>query len=92
MPLNVTIAINGRPINHLHVGRLSGGTRPDDMNTYAVVSSDRADASEIKYAEWIEAPKFEHRYGDGAESCVQRALQAYLATDDGTDQDAPPVQ
>ena len=92
MPLNVTIAINGWPINHLHVGRLAGGTRPDDMNTYAVVSSDRADTSEIDYTDWLEAPKFEHRYGDGAEACVQKALQAYLADGNDADQDAPPVQ
>lgn len=78
MPLNVSIAINGSPISHFHIGRLAGNTSPDSKNVYAVVESDRPDDSQVTNEEWLAAPKFDHFYGDGAEKCVALALEAYL--------------
>lgn len=93
MPLNVTVSLNGTPLNNFHIGRLKGGTEPDDVNLYAVVASDRPDDSRIKYADWLNAPQFEHRYGDGFEVCVQKALQAYLNADPIEEtQEQPPAQ
>lgn len=82
MPLNVSIALNGRPITHFHIGRLSGDTSADSINTYAVLSSNQPDDLQISNADWLAAPRFEHIYGDGAERCVQLALQAYLNSDE----------
>lgn len=79
MPLDVTIAINGRPIHELHIGRLEGGVTDDSVNTYAVVEVTPprigATADRVSNRNWDEAPKFEHRYGDGAERCVELALE-----------------
>lgn len=78
MPLNVSIAINGRPLQYLHIGRLSGTTDSESLNTYAVVVSSDPTGSRISNDDWMDAPRFEHRYGDGALTCVQKGIQAYL--------------
>lgn len=72
MPLHVDIRVNEHLLNTIHIGRMSGGTRPDDINTYLVVEGDRpTDASD-----WFEGEEYTHRYGDGAEVCVIKALSA----------------
>jgi hypothetical protein len=73
MPIHVNIDINGHPISQLHIGRIKGGTNPDDINTYLVVQGD-----EPLYLErWKErGVEFTHRYGDMVEICVMKALEA----------------
>jgi len=77
MPLHVTISVNDRLLNTLHIGRVSGGTRPDDWNTYVVVDGSEPQSN----AEWLTGAGFEHRYGDGAEVCVMKAIDAMRKND-----------
>jgi hypothetical protein len=72
VPLHVTININRHTIETLHIGRLSGGTKPNDMNTYAAVLGERPYWVE----DWERGVQYEHRYGDGALVCVKKALEA----------------
>jgi hypothetical protein len=51
---------------------MSGGTRPDDINTYSAVLGERPYSIE----EWESGVRYEHRYGDGALTCVRKALEA----------------
>ena len=79
MPLSIDIAINGRPIETLHIGRAKGGTRPDDVNDYLVVRSSKP-VHELKWVE--EGTPFTHRYGDGVEACVAKAIAALAEAGD----------
>jgi hypothetical protein len=73
MPLHVEIKVNDTLLNQIHIGRAMGGTRPDDLNVYLVVDGDRPRS----FSDWdAEGIPFTHRYGDGAEVCVIKALQA----------------
>jgi hypothetical protein len=71
MPLHVTIKINRHTIETLHIARLSGGTKPNDMNTYAAVLGEQPYWVE----DWEKGVQYEHRYGDGALICVKKALE-----------------
>lgn len=71
MPVQVAISINGRPISEWMVGRVSGGTHPDDINLYAIFP---ARDSRVTQAEIDAAPKVTHRYGDGVEALVARSM------------------
>lgn len=66
MPINLPIYINDRLIKQYKIGRLSGDASPDSINTYLVV----ADGSD-----WSDGLPFEHRYGDGVEVCIQKAME-----------------
>lgn len=73
MPIHVDIRINERLINQIHIGRLSGGTGADDVNTYLAVEGDQP----LVLPEWKQrGVEFEHRYGDGAEKCIELAIVA----------------
>ena len=72
MPLHVDIRVNDLLINTLHIGRMSGGTRPDNINTYMIVEGERPQSVE----DWLDGVEYNHRYGDGAEVCVIKGLQA----------------
>lgn len=73
MPLHISIKINRETINELHIARVKGGTDPDDINEYVVVEGPEPTRME----DWIiDSVPFKHRYGDGAEACVQRAMEA----------------
>lgn len=73
MPIHVDIKINQELINQLHIGRVSGGTDPDDINDYLIVDGERPQRLE----DWhIDGIPFQHRYGDGAEICVMKGMQA----------------
>lgn len=76
MPLHVDIRINDRLLTQIHIGRLAGGSEPDSINTYAAVEGEEPKSNE----EWLAAVRFEHRYGDGAEVCVRKALMALEST------------
>ena len=73
MPIHVDIKINDTLISSLHIGRVSGGTNPTDINPYLVVRG----ANPRTISEWDDyGVGFYHTYGDGAEVCVYHALTA----------------
>lgn len=73
MPLHVEIRINEHLLNTLHIGRAKGGTHPDDINDYLVVEGPMPRS----FSDWhVDGTPYTHRYGDGAEVCVARALEA----------------
>lgn len=73
MPLHVNVKVNEYDIENLHIGRIIGGTRPDDINTYLVVIGERPTTLEY----WKDCgTEFTHRYGDGALVCLRKALEA----------------
>jgi len=72
MPIHVDIRINEKLINSLHIGRSRGGTNLDDVNDYLVVEGRVPESFE----DWVTyGVPFRHRYGDGAEVCVMKAIQ-----------------
>jgi len=73
MPIHVDIRINETLINTIHIGRIRGNPGEDSINTYMAVEGDRPQTLE----EWFEfGVEYEHRYGDGAEICVMKAIEA----------------
>lgn len=73
MPLHIHIDINEYSLEKLHIGRLKGGTHPDDINTYLVVVGEEP----LKLEDWKKhGVEYTHRYGDGALVCLRKALQA----------------
>ena len=63
MPLNVTLAINDQTIQHLRISRMERLRSKSRVYPYIVQT------------EGMTVP-FTHRYSDGAEECVRRALEA----------------
>jgi hypothetical protein len=78
MPLHVDIRINNRLINTLHIGRVSGTTDPDSINEYVIVDGEKPET----VSQWYEGTDFTHRYGDGAEICVAKGLEALYGKQD----------
>lgn len=73
MPIHVYIHVNEDIVNELHIGRVQGGTDPDDTNDYLAVDGTRP----TRLEDWhIDGVPFKHRYGDGLEKCVQRGMEA----------------
>lgn len=80
MPIHVDIRINDHLLNTLHIGRFSGdSTAPDSINGYLVVEGKKPTSID----DWVKGAEFKHRYGDGAEVCVAKALKA-LGYSNGT--------
>lgn len=65
MPIHIPIYINDKLIKTYHIGRVSGDTNPESINTYLVVQDDEL---------WGVGKKFTHKYGDGVEVCIAKAL------------------
>ena len=73
MPLHIDIRINDTLLNTLHIARVKGGTDADDINDYLILEGDEP----LRYEDWlIDGSPFTHRYGDGAEVCVMKGIQA----------------
>lgn len=72
MPLHVDIRVNANLISRIHIGRISGGVDANDINTYRAVMGEYPKS----YEDWMKGAEFTHRYGDGAEVCVQKAIEA----------------
>lgn len=73
MPIHVDIRINDKLINTIHIGRIEGDMQEDSINTYIAVEGDEP----LRINDWQERGyQFQHRYGDGAEVCVAKALNA----------------
>lgn len=75
MPIHVTIAINDRPIKNVHIARVSGGAgrARGVVHEYSVLDQQNEPASD---KEWMDGTLFTHKYGDGVETLVRRALEA----------------
>ena len=77
MPIHVDIRINETLINQIHIARIKGGTHPDDVNEYVIVDG----PSPRRDDDWlVDGIPFTHRYGDGAEICVVKGIQALGST------------
>lgn len=73
MPIHVDIRINDTLINQIHITRVRGGTGREEVNDYLAVDGPRP----TRLEDWlIDGAPYTHRYGDGAEVCVIKALQA----------------
>lgn len=82
MPVRVRIDVNGIDQKTLWIGRLEGGNRPGDVNTY-VVGEDVGGLEPWNLVRPEKLPKFEHRYGDGLTVCVEKALKRWNEEENG---------
>lgn len=74
MPLHIDIRVNDTLINQLHIARLQGGTNPNDINDYVILDGERP----TRFEDWtIDGVPFRHTYGDGAEVCVMKGIEAW---------------
>ena len=74
MPLHINIMVNDYHLSTLHIARVKGGTKPDDINDYLIIEGDDYP---LRHEDWlIDGIPFQHRYGDGAEICVMKGIQA----------------
>ena len=84
MPLHVDIRVNANLISRIHIGRIEGGVNANDINTYRAVLGEQPKT----YQEWLDRGiEFTHRYGDGAEVCVLKGIQALKAAGIVTERD-----
>lgn len=72
MPIHIDVRVNDRPIKSLHIGRESGGTDADDLNTYVIMETAFGDIP----LRWDYTTRFQHRYGDGVDVCIRKGLEA----------------
>jgi hypothetical protein len=73
MPIHVDIRINDQLLNQVHITRVRGNQKPDSFNDYLVIDGDYPTRME----DWlIDGVPFSHRYGDGAEICVMKGMEA----------------
>jgi hypothetical protein len=73
MPLHIDIRLNRELLHTLHIARLEGGTAPDDINTYVIVKGEEP----LFREQWVaNGTQYEHRYGDGADICVMKGIEA----------------
>jgi hypothetical protein len=73
MPVHVDIRVNEQFIKTIHIGHLIGTTDPDSVNTYIAIETDEPFTPCDKLP-WNEGKRFNHRYGDGIDRCVQKAM------------------
>jgi hypothetical protein len=73
MPLHVQIRLNRQLLTEIHIARVKGGTSPSNVNTYIATTGEEPLWLEGYQEHGVE---FKHRYGDGAEVCVSKALKA----------------
>lgn len=84
MPIQVFLEVQGEPQRVLHIGRVKGAAKPDSINIYSAVLLQQPVKKHRtgfyshypSNQEWDGGVKFEHRYGDGIEVCVLKALEA----------------
>ena len=73
MPVQVEMRVNGGIINVLHIGRTEGTEDKHSINTY-LAGFRRAGEQPDWYAD--DMVELQHRYGDGIEELVRKALNA----------------
>jgi hypothetical protein len=71
MPIHVPIYVNQTLIKTYTIGRVSGDTNPDSINTYLITEEGFP---------WETGQMFNHRYGDSIETCVTKGLSAMIDT------------
>lgn len=76
-PIHIDVYVNHKPIHTWHIGRIMGGTDPDDINPYLIVKGPSNELPNWKDEDGVE---FMHRYGDGIDTCIQRGIHAILGT------------
>jgi len=76
-PIHIDVYVNQRPIHSWHIGRIMGGTDPDDVNPYLIVKGPNNGNPDWNSETGVE---FMHRYGDGIDTCIQRGICAILGT------------
>ena len=69
MPIHVPIYVNDKLIKTYHIGRVSGDTNHDSINTYLITEEGFP---------WETGQMFNHRYGDSIETCVTKGLSAIM--------------
>lgn len=74
MPIHVDIRINDEHIKTIHIGRDDAYMGSDEIHSYIVT-----DRTVTTRSDWydIDAKRFKHKYSDGLDVCVQKALEAY---------------
>lgn len=75
MPIHVTIQVNERTVQQLHIARIDSALdrNPAKAHTYTVIDNPVVPE---KDADWDDGVNFEHVYGDGVTVCVKKALAA----------------
>ena len=71
MPIHVPIYVNQTLIKTYTIGRVSGDTNPDSINTYLITEEGFP---------WETGQMFTHRYGDSIETCITLGLSAMMDT------------
>jgi hypothetical protein len=72
MPVHVTIKINERIATEIHIARMDELVSIEQVSEYRVVEGLYA-PHEIRYEAGV---RFEHKYDEGIERCVELALAA----------------
>jgi len=80
MALHFHLKVNNATISYVEIRRTTGGTDPDDVNTYRWIY-------DPVHAFGVLSGEVTHRYGDGAIALAHRALGEILAAQPG---DLPP--
>lgn len=96
MPLHIDIKINEKTIQRIHIARMTkNGMKPDSINEYAVVKGEetlyydedlgRLQRGVPKEPDWLDwensTVRFNHRYGDSAQTCLLKALETMEAAE-----------
>jgi hypothetical protein len=72
VPVRVKIDINGRVVSTIHIAREKGLPTPNSENTYRAIIKNESPS----YNDLNDGVMFTHRYGDGVEICVKKAIEA----------------
>lgn len=71
MPVQVEMRVNGYIINVLHIGRIEGTEDKSSVNRYLAAFRKPGEQPDWYSPDMVE---LEHRYGDGIEELVRKAL------------------
>lgn len=83
MPLHIDVRLNHQLLHTINIGRFNGGTDPDDINTYRAVIT-QPGQYDVDYFS-PDSVEYTHRYGDGADLCLARAIHALHGTSQSHD-------
>lgn len=87
MPVHVQIYVNDREVSTIHIGREENLRGPDEEHSYIVT---RKEYDQTFYEgkprsfrpDWTYGEQFTHRYSDGLEVCVRKALERLEQADE----------
>jgi hypothetical protein len=80
MPIHVTIAINDRVVENVHIARMGtdAGRVAGVEHEYSVLMQNQAPQSD---EEWEQGVRFKHAYGTGLMRCVEKGIAALREID-----------